>query len=237
MEQKSTEAIIVKIRKMMALANDAGASDGERDNAMRMAYNIMAKHNLAESDLTEKELRQLIGLGGDAAPYARRIANALAGMFFCNYYTERRGATSTHKFVGKAANVMTASLMADYVIKSIRKEARKTASVNGYTNTWKTSFYKGAASVIVARCIEMIEAQKTETTKTTGTGLVLASVYDSEKLANDQFLAEAGVRLRMKASREHRATAAGYNAGKEFGGKVNLNRQVGGTTGQLRLGS
>ena len=236
MTQKSTEKIIVKIRKMMALANDAGASDGERDNAMRMAYNIMAKYNLDEGDLTEKEIRQLLALGGDVAPYARRIANALSGMFFCNYYTEKRGAKLNHKFVGKAANVMTASLMADYVIKSIRKEARKSASKNGYPESWKTSFYKGAAATIVTRCSEMIAAQKTETANTPGTSLVLASVYEAERLANDEFLAAQGVRLRSKASKEHRATAAGYNAGKEFGNGINLNRQVGGAS-QLRLGS
>ena len=237
MTQKSTEEIVVKIRKMMALANDAGASDGERDNAMRMAYNIMAKYNLAEGDLTEKEIRQLLALGGDVAPYARRIANALAGMFFCNYYTEKRGAKLNHKFVGKAANVMTASLMADYVIKSIRKEARSAASKNGYPESWKTSFYKGAAATIVARCVEMIDTQKTTTTKSAGTGLVLASVYESERIANDEFLSAQGVRLRSKVSTEHRATAAGYNAGKEFGKSVSLNRQVGGGANQLRLGA
>jgi len=31
---------------MLRLANDAGASEGERHNAMRMAHATLAKHNL-----------------------------------------------------------------------------------------------------------------------------------------------------------------------------------------------
>ena len=236
MEKKSTEEIIVKIKKMMALANDAGASEGERDNAMRMAYNIMAKYNLDEDDLDEKEIRQILEYAGRTAPWARRIANSLAGMFFCNYYTQRGGDAAVHKFVGKPANAMTASLMTEYVIKSIRSEAGKTARKNGYPSSWKTSFYKGAASTIVARCSEMIKTQKEEMTKTTGTGLVLASFYDAEKVANDAFIAEMGIRLRSKMSSEQRPGAAGFNAGKEFGNGINLNRQVGGGASQLRLG-
>lgn len=235
MSQKSTEEIIVKIKKMMALANDAGASDGERENAMRMAYNIMAKYNLDEDDLAEKELRQILEYAGKTSPWARRIANSLAGLFFCNYYTQRSGVASTHKFVGKAANAMTASIMTEYVIKSIRSEAGKVARKNGYPNNWKTSFYKGAANTITTRCLDLIEAQKNTMTKTAGTGLVLASFYDSERAANDKFTAEQGIRLRTKACSEQRPTAAGFNAGKEFGNGINLNRQVGGAA-QLRLG-
>lgn len=40
------DKIINRIKKMLALANDAAAAEGERDNAMRMAYNLLAKHNL-----------------------------------------------------------------------------------------------------------------------------------------------------------------------------------------------
>jgi hypothetical protein len=129
--------------------------------------------------------------------------------------------------------------MVDYVIKSIRKEARKAASQNGYPESWKSSFYKGAAATIVARCNEMIKTQKEVTAKAAapGTGLVLASVYEAERLANEKYLAEYGVKLQTKMSREHRATASGYNAGKEFGSSINLNRQVGGGASQLRLGN
>jgi hypothetical protein len=40
------DKILSRIQKMLALANDLAATEGERDNALRMAYNLMAKHNL-----------------------------------------------------------------------------------------------------------------------------------------------------------------------------------------------
>lgn len=45
------EKIINRIKKMMALANDKAASDGERENALRMSYALMARHNLEMSDV------------------------------------------------------------------------------------------------------------------------------------------------------------------------------------------
>lgn len=44
--------ILGRIRKMLALANNEGASEGERDNALRMAHATLAKYNL---DMAEVE--------------------------------------------------------------------------------------------------------------------------------------------------------------------------------------
>jgi hypothetical protein len=43
--------ILEKVKKLLALANDKGATEGERDNALRMAHGMLAKHNLDMSDL------------------------------------------------------------------------------------------------------------------------------------------------------------------------------------------
>lgn len=48
------EKIINRVKKMMALANDSAASDGERENALRMSYALMAKHNLDMTDVQGK---------------------------------------------------------------------------------------------------------------------------------------------------------------------------------------
>jgi hypothetical protein len=51
-----------KIRKLLALANDPGATDGERANASRMAAAFMAKHDIDLADLQEAELREQFDL-------------------------------------------------------------------------------------------------------------------------------------------------------------------------------
>lgn len=56
--------VLARVRKMMALANDdAAASDGERDNALRMAHATLLKHNLTmaaaeEAGATAEEARE-----------------------------------------------------------------------------------------------------------------------------------------------------------------------------------
>lgn len=45
--------ILQRVRKMMALANDKAASDGERENAMRMAHATLASIVLASFYKTE----------------------------------------------------------------------------------------------------------------------------------------------------------------------------------------
>ena len=230
----SEDKIVSKVRKMMAIANDAGATQGERDNALRMAYATMAKYNIEESDLSEKEVREILEYVGNGSPWARRVANSIAGLFFCNYYSQR-GKNLTHKFVGKASNALTAQMMSEYIIKSIKSEAGKISRKEKMTSAWITSFYKGAASIISDRCTELREKQSTEMVSTTGTSIVLSSLYKSEQDANDTFLAEMGIGLRTRASTEHRATMSGFSAGKEFGKGLSLNNQV--TSKQLRIGS
>lgn len=48
------DKIINRVKKMMALANDPAASDGERENALRMSYAILAKYNLDMTDVEGK---------------------------------------------------------------------------------------------------------------------------------------------------------------------------------------
>lgn len=45
------EKALEKIRKMYALANDAGASEGEIENALKFAQSLMAKFNIEEGEV------------------------------------------------------------------------------------------------------------------------------------------------------------------------------------------
>jgi hypothetical protein len=46
MSERSTEWVLERVRKLLALGTNAGATEGERDNAMRMAHALLAKYNL-----------------------------------------------------------------------------------------------------------------------------------------------------------------------------------------------
>ena len=55
-QERSKDWVLERIKKLMALANDGGATEGERDNAMRMAsnagYTCMMSHRSGETEDT-----------------------------------------------------------------------------------------------------------------------------------------------------------------------------------------
>ena len=69
-----------RVKKMLTLANDAGATEGERDNALRMAHATLAKHNLTLSEAeaagsTPEEKRCDGAIETRNMPWARRTAH------------------------------------------------------------------------------------------------------------------------------------------------------------------
>ncbi len=79
-----------KIRKLLNLANDAGAFDGEIDNALRFARRLMLQHNISENELnatkdpheiaaeTEYKRAQAYSEGVSLATWESQLAHAVA---------------------------------------------------------------------------------------------------------------------------------------------------------------
>jgi len=140
------ERIIDKIRKLLALANNEAATEGERDNALRMAYNLIAKHNLEMSDINPKEEKRTdteeIFYG---RPWAKDICKAVAELFFCKYYIQRSSTRNMlhHHFVGKLSNSVTAMELSMFLVSSVRREAGKRARALGMGAEWRRSFSEG----------------------------------------------------------------------------------------------
>lgn len=230
------DRVLARIKKMMALANDAAATEGERDNALRMAHATLAKYNLtmAQADavgVKSEEARLQGGVELREHPWMRTVAAAVGKLFFCHFFYMSRGNNRyTYTFVGKESNVYTAQEMLKYIIKSIDTEGKRWAkgyAGNASGSDWR-SFCKGAAHKVYRRCVELQEAA-TATPTTPGTALVLASVYESERLANLAYLKNAGIILATTANRERMANHTAYAAGREYGSKLGLSNQIGGS--------
>ena len=234
------DKIINRIKKMLALANDAAAAEGERDNAMRMAYNLLAKHNLTMATVeghTNEEKREQNAAQFYGRPWALTVAQAVAGLFFCQYFYMRSGTRNQvhHYFVGKQSNSVTALEMTKYLVESIKKEANQRMRAEGEGAAYRRSFSMGAANKIWQRVNEL----KAEATKpkgqTTGTSLVLASLYDTEREANRRFLEGLGIRPRESKGRgKSSVDTDAYHSGQQFGGTLSLSRQVSGGTRALQ---
>lgn len=227
----SAEKIYDKVKKMLALANDAGATEGERDNALRMAYKLLAKHNLHLDDMpadSEPDPRsiQTVTICGDT--WIRDLSYAIAELFFCGYYYQSTGVSgkTAHFFYGKVSNVTTAMNMADYLIKSIKREATKL--YKSPTSRDGRSFGVGAASAIRQRVNKLLE-DSAEVSNEAGTAVAIYNYRNQEQQENSVFLESEGVTLKMTKARSSEVSGA-YHSGKNYGSKVSLANQVGGST-------
>ncbi len=225
------EKIIDRVKKMMALANCAGATEGERDNALRMAYNLLAKHNLTMSEVdahntTPEENRESQKATFVVYPWARQIAGLVGSLFFCNYYFMRSGSgkQATHVFIGKASNAATAQYMSEFVVKSVCREAARL--YGSAISPEARCFAIGVVRKLQERIREIKDSLNKESV--VGTALALINLDKAEREANSLWLAEQGIKLRTSASHQKGVTDSdAYHAGKDFGSRVSLSPQVG----------
>ncbi len=230
------EKIIDKIKKLLALANNSAASEGERENALRMAHNLLVKHNLEMKDLQEHEIKEnriFERLETFQMKWCRGVAISIAKLFFCEMFTEGKinGTKGRYCFVGKESNATTAALMTEYVISSILREARKLYGSNLAPQS--TSFGHGARAKLRDRINEMIST----TSQATGTGLVVLELYDLEISANKSFIDAEGIKLvTITLKKSNISDLAAFGAGSLFGNKIDLNLQVEDNKPTLQIG-
>lgn len=223
------DKILNRIKKMMALANDQAASDGERENALRMSYSLMAKHNLEMSDVEGRpigpeEARKGVQGTFYGRPWATNVCMSVAKLFFCKYYFSRLNVKdqSRHTFTGKESNAVIAEEVARVLVQSIRQESNRRMRQEGQNATWRRSFATGAAFRISDRVRELL-AGTNAIGLSTGTAMVLVGLHASEKKANELFVLSQGITLRTGASR-----ASGnflndaYGQGRTYGSGLNL---------------
>jgi len=245
-EHDETKRVLNRVRKLLTLGNDSSASEGERDNAMRMAHAILAKYNLdmAQVESASGEAKQ----ASEAAeprvdhtaeflgfPWARNICQSIAELFFCHYVysTKRNSWDCTHYFIGRTSNAVTASLVAEFVVRSTFREATRRMKSEMEGNAFRRSFGWGVASTVRERVRELRQASSQQQAEQPvaatgpGTALVLASIYETEAEANRKFVAQ---RWGGKLGKGRGGKSAGHSdavsQGKAYGRTVSLNPQV-----------
>lgn len=243
--ETEVERVLARVRKLMTLANDKAASAGERDNAIRMAHNTLAKHNLTMSEAEAggkkpEEERGAQPLAGRNHPWTRTVVHGLAKLFFCEYfYVSLPGSKVIHYFIGKQSNAITAKEMSTFVIKSIDTEAQRYANQTGGGGTAWRSFCKGAAVQVYWRCDAIrkeAEKQKAEAAAaaqaaapaSTSTAMVLSSVYAQEEAANKAFIENMGGEPpKVKPDRQKKGDPDAKRAGAVYGDTISLQTQIG----------
>lgn len=245
--------ILRRVRKMMKLAEDAGATEHERDTAMKMVHATLAKYNIEMSQVSaseEQEKRGQLNKPFLGKPWAIQIASAVARMYFCHYHYHTLGGNAgptqkaMHVFVGLHSNVTTAQEMAQFVVESVNKEAQRYQRANGLGYADYRAFAQGAAARIRQRAAEIEHAAKTKGVEAVqtpvddeptspaapaipGTALVIASLYQKEDDANKAYLEQLKITLKPgRGQTVDMSRDRSRRAGVEYGSKVSLHTQI-----------
>lgn len=251
-EAQTDNKILRRVRKMLKLANDAGATEAERDTAMKHVHATLAKYNISMAQATadEQETRGALREAYLGKPWAVRISAAIARMCFCHYHYSTLGGNAgptqkaLHTFVGLDSNVTTAKEMARFVVESVNREAQRYQRNIGGGYADYRAFAQGAAEKIRLRCFKLEDDSKRNgvarhedddakmvAASGVGTSLVLASLYKTEEEANNAWLEQKKIKLgKGRTQKVDHSRGYAHRAGAEYGEKVSLTRQVTGSS-------
>lgn len=218
--------IIERIKKLLALAECAGASDGEASNAAEKAHALLAEYNLSLSDITTEEQKAVIETFNysGVSVWKHHVWQAVAKLHFCDYaFSIKRGNSTVRFLIGRPVNIESARLVAEYLCDAVNTEARKAGKGKG--KQWATQFKRGCSFTIAHRLYaKLYEAKDGKTESETGTALALRPVYEKTESENAERLAALGV----KAERQKRVVDDdALRAGMDAGANINLNRPIG----------
>ena len=218
--------IVEKIRKMLRLARDAGATEAEAATAMGMAQRLMLQHNI---DNVEEVVEQ-VAIQGDWHNYEidkrwqQLLLLAIAKLYNCRSLMNRDGRV---QFIGKASNVLVCADTLVWVteqVNSLHKEALK-AFGNGRKLTkyeyrdFRLTFKEACANRIYQRVIEIVAASRNEIP-----AHMALVVIDQALAAADDIIAT----MNVKAGRAMRLRRSGFGtgAGHAAGNQVKLQHSV-----------
>ncbi len=216
---KDNNAIIQKIRKLLALADGASNNnEHEREVAMQFAMDLLGKHNLSLAQVEGQSLNiSVCTVEGSfrLERWVEHVLDAVCELYYTNYYISVR---KTPMFVGTAENIAVAIDVATWLIESIRKESNRL-----YKDSYeRRSFRTGAGWAILMRAIDMVfEEQYSKTSATPGTSLTV--VRNQLESANEEYMSH--LNLRQTRRRTVYIDRDSFDNGSSYGAGVSLGKQ------------
>lgn len=221
------DSVIDKIKKLLALANCASASDGEASNATSKAHQLLAEYNLSLADIAEKpddqaKVDSFVESGNQR--WKHWVWVAACRLNFCEYVSAALKNNQTKRFViGRPLNAEAAKLSASYLVEAIERESRKNCKGRG--KEYATEYKKGCAMTIANRLnAQLIEAVDGKAQSANGTSLMLRPLYERTQQENEQKLDAMGVTTRKAKKLKY---SEALSAGLEAGNSISLVRPIG----------
>jgi hypothetical protein len=234
----ATEALIDKIRKLRAKADDPSTTEAEASLFAAKVAELLAQHGLSESHLEVDDPDKSAVVSevwfGDylTEAWRRAICNSAARLYFCVGYSQDVGGVGkkkrNHVFVGKPHNVAVARDMSDYLIQTTLRLGR-TYRQAGRTRTEHINFMKGCGVRLAERLNELYKAQTASAPQraTNGNPSNLPALYADEATLVAEYLK---AHTKLRDMRGHiQVYTNGAAAGRAAGNTVSLSAQVAGS--------
>lgn len=240
----SNQKIVERIQKMLALSGSP--NEAEAMTAMRMAQELLQKHDLEVADVQARtgQAEPDEPVGKEEVPNGMRTAPAWHGWILsglakannCQSYSQG----GQFYLIGKPHRVAIVKSLFSCLLDTVEREQKAAMAIakrdpmaepNRYGTQryswrkWGTDFRQGMASRIHKRL-----AEQAEQAKVYGSGQVSAlAVQNQATLARqeiDSWMRANGLRLSSRTTRSR--NSSGYGAGQDAGNRAGLNAQMGG---------
>lgn len=252
----SNDKLIDRIKKLLALANDAGATEAEAATAMAKVSEILAEHNLTMAQVDATVSKDDERVQGHKGRHTHRnnkweihLFAGAAFLNFCSYYTNHllddndKLQRLQHVTIGKPVNVLASELLAEYLVATVNRMAKvystspeciAAAMLANTSAAMATHRYKQGMAVKLRLRMKALQEERSKQATKTSDGRNLPALQDAYDAANQQialwFEAAAiqeGLELR-NVKHKLKGRSAALHHGMRDGEKVNLEQQLDG---------
>lgn len=221
------DSIIKRIKKLLTLANNSGATEAEAKNAMAMAQRLMTKYNISMANVgsdkpSERNIRheQYFTRKGSLNPADKEIA-VILNRFYKVKILFNGGCSLV--MVGTPEDIEIAKYVHGYLRTVFFKCWNSFKETVAFPN--KADYYFGLQTGICERMQEAENSAKSEETQEACKKYELVLVKNKEAIANyiyDTF-GKLGRSRRRSASR---MDANSFYAGKAKGSTISINQAI-----------
>lgn len=220
-------AIVDRIKKLLALARDKGASEAEAATAMRMASELMLKHNIDEPTEEVPTVGYHQVVYEDTDKWVYWLGRAAALIYSCKEVETTRGGKRGIGFIGRPDNTEAAFTTLVWLVDQVEEQYKlhlPRGLSKGARAEFRRTFKYAAALRVVGKAQEIVKHNKL-----TGKALL---VIDQRKAEADEFFKSGGGRsIQGRSHKPGMGSMSGYAAGDS----IKLNEATG-RPNQLRIG-
>lgn len=230
--------IMNKIHKLLALAQDAGATEAEAATAMSMASALMQKHAIDEAKLAANDpskkattVHRSFTFDGPNDKFLMWVIIAASELTSCRTL---RYDFNQYDIIGRKDAAEACEVLAVWIKSQIdalyKRDLNLAKSLPlNRRGAFRVSYKQAAAVRVLRRAQEIVAAMQSNDAKAiaaTGSTALVVVASIRQQLAEAQSFIESNFKTR-KAKPLRQTSGLGRHAGRKAGDEVKLNRELG----------